>query len=423
MCTDNGRSKRFHSEQELYTISLASHKPSASTTFSSADVTQTTANTQPTAQTSLNFQQGSVHKKDVSLQGVNEVNESTGINRQLHTSTGQDSTHEADQASLSSSSSTVYTAEQQTEAVRKFSQAMLKQLASRTNYAIANSTACHHILPHISEALKQFTESIEVDKSVREQVKGVKLVRRLRLEIAREFHDSALIQFGEADDTAYRLPLDDNAKMNFLDKVNNWASKSDFEVQSREPNIQLQNELDKQSSIGSSEQDDVEDDTVEHTTEVVNMMDRILEHFTAQPAFEQLIGTVERQIEQYYCEKMPLIRHRTSVALRRHYPGLWRNDGLLCAVFNVDWDLREFLNNNYHAGIHQPLGEVITITGAVDNAQLCSISQYMEWGWPGQGDQIIRAIQQAIREAVSEAQKSSCKLLSHHFQSRCILIR
>lgn len=413
---------------DQWTPSPSQAPPASSISFDT--VTRTTAKTQTTTQTSIPSQEDPVGYKEEEkaalatvMQAIDEGDEGSTIEPQMPTSmTGRES-YEFDQASLVSLGSTIYTPEQRDDAVDRFSQAMLKRLRHNASYATANDNSRQHILPRIGEALRVFTETVQVDESVKAHVKGVKIVRRLRREIARQFHDSVL-NMGEEDTRRTPIDLGDPEQMNYSEKVMNWTSTNDssdqvpLAVQAEPTDWSDTGTHSAQSSIAMSECEDSAERSIEPETQIREAprlyggsIDpaHVMKHLADQPAFEQLITTVEHQLDQYHSDKMHLIRQRTCVALRRHFPSRKGEGALLRAAFNVDWELSDFLTNNYEAGIHQKLDKILAITGSIDCARLCSVGQYFKWCWPRRSSQLLQAIERAIKEANSRTWDSQCK--------------
>ncbi|CAG7562789.1 unnamed protein product [Fusarium equiseti] len=427
---------------EFLNQSSPSQAPPASSISFDA-LTRTTAKTQTTTHTSIPSQESPVGYKEEGkaalatvMQAINEGDEGSAIEPQMPTSMAGCGSYELDQASSVSLGSTIYTPEQRDDAVDRFSQAMLKRLRHNAHYATAKDNSRQHILPRIGEALRVFTETVQVDESVKAHVKGVKIVRRLRREIARQFHDSVL-NMGEEDTRRTPLELGDPEQMNYSEKVMNWTSTNDSSDQVppagqagptdwSDTGTQL-----AQSSIAMSECEDAAERSIEPETQIHESprlyggrIDpaHVMEHLADQPAFEQLITTVEHQLDQYHSDKMQLIRQRTCVALRRHFPNRKGEGALLRAVFNVDWELSDFLTNNYEAGIHQKLDKILAITGSIDCARLCSVGQYFKWCWPRRSSQLLQAIESAIKEANSRTWDSRFRSKFRFARSNAVIV-
>ncbi|RYP68153.1 hypothetical protein DL770_008488 [Monosporascus sp. CRB-9-2] len=124
----------------------------------------------------------------------------------------------------------------------------------------------------------------------------------------------------------------------------------------------------------------------------------IMDYFTKQSAFDDLIHETERLFERYHGQKMDLIRQRTSLALRRH-PG---ENQKFFAHFSVDWILAEFLINNYDAGVGQKLDRILAATGGSETARMCTVGEYMAWCWPSYSTQLLHIIETALCSGNSE---------------------
>ncbi|KAF4987882.1 hypothetical protein FDECE_15270 [Fusarium decemcellulare] len=357
------------------------------------------------------------------------------------------SNYKGDQAQKASDGSTTYTRQQQVDVVKRFSQAMLKSLNyDQMMYAAENDRSRQHILPHISEAVKQFTEAVEADESVSAEWKGVvvKIVRPLRCEVATQFNGS-IFRVGRERDTK-SSHIDDNAPMTSTDtpphpvvqvpkihadfgpEAHRHFSKRGLlgrfrrhhhlvsactECRRRKQKCsqgqpctnclhRFPQPVCEYESTESSWKREIDSKRGEAPTVCgpsLNLVG-ILKALTGQLEFKRLVTTVEHLILQYYGEKMPFIGYKTGLALFSHrHPE--QEDMLLPAVFNVDWDLASFLINNYEAGIHQQLDKIVAITGAIDTAQLCSVGQYFKRWWPEQSSQLLEALEHQIYHSSS----------------------
>ncbi|KAH7323219.1 hypothetical protein B0I35DRAFT_427322 [Stachybotrys elegans] len=325
-----------------------------------------------------------------------------------------------DHASLISATSTAFTPQQREDVIERFSRAILKALRTNLNCGAASDWSRQHILPLVRAALKSFTESVEVDTSKAAQVKGVKLIRHLRPDIARKVQDRVFETYREPDNTAAPMTLSHLTQMDISEKIGRWCSTSPHSyhpvsIESAEGRAKSQ--LESISSFNFSGKSDSiiasRDETLAEALGVygayVNPAE-ILERFKEQPVFAELVGKIESLLQQYHGQKMHLIRQKTSLSLRRQQ-GNGNGDGSrLCAVFNVDWNPRDFLTSNYEAGIHQSLKKVIAITGQTDHAELSPVGQYFKMNWPGE-EELLVALEKALRggNGWSRLQKSSSR--------------
>ncbi|KAI1031158.1 hypothetical protein LB504_000053 [Fusarium proliferatum] len=334
-----------------------------------------------------------------------------------------------DQASITSVGSATYTPQQRKDAIERFSGAVRKKLNHSMLHLVADDVSRPLVVSQFRKAIKDFTQAVNVDESIKAQIQGVKMIRRLRSEIAMKLHDSlvGIAQEKEEEEGALNDgALGDGAPLGLAEKMRSWLPETNVAAlpdHVEADGLPLYNQppseawYDDRSSVSFGEGSEDETEVgfkLEGAPSIYGQsVDplAVLKTLTDQPAFEQLIHTVESCIQQYHCEKMHLIRQKTSLSLRRYYPQREGENTILGAVFNVEWDLKGFLVENYQQGIHQELGKVIAITGTIETARLCSVSQYMKWCWLHESPQLLRALEKAIPESIL-ARKTWAGLLS-----------
>lgn len=260
------------------------------------------------------------------------------------------------------------------DVVGGFSRAVLLAMRPDTDCGAATYWSRNHVLPLIRAALKDFGKSAEVDRSVPPQVKCIKLVRHLRPGIARLIQHGILTIDQEVEDGCVLSDPISLQEGDYLD------------------NISCSSSADSNADVG----------TAEHTIGILGLDDpftiptEVLRHFTQQQAFKDLVRTTEQLLQRYHSPKMPLIRRLTSVSLRRRLAYQTCDRRRHHASFNIDWNLREFLMNNYEVGIRQRLKNIIAITGGTSNAQLCTVGEYFKWRWLLHHDNLLSAIERTM---------------------------
>ena len=313
--------------------------------------------------------------------------------------------------SLTSQGSTVYTPEQRNDMVSRMTRAILRELKRNSSYYAVNEPSRQHILPHLQSVLKEFTETAEVDPSIQIQGKALRMVRRLGPQITCQLH-TYVLGFTESADIQ-RAPIrigEDVAKMELQDIISHWGATNPglLGESQLEPAVnqghsvwcpEIRGEFAPASnlsarpwSVSDSSLPD-QDTTVAYGTSIDPSS--VLQHFTSQPSFRNLVRKIEELFEQYYSNKMDLIRLRTSLAIRRQAARL-SNDvppaSFARAIFHVRWDLKSFLISNYDTGMYQKLDRVLAITGDTDKAQLCSVGRYLRQWWPACSFELLQAI-------------------------------
>lgn len=318
---------------------------------------------------------------------------------------------EWDEGSLISQMSTAYTPEQRDDIIARFSGAMLKSLRSNSNYSAASDSSRQHLLPHLRSALKDFAEdaAAETDAASRTQAKARKLVRRLRREISGKLQDR-LLDSDRATERR-RVPIDllDTGQMNPSEKIKLWDATAPYWAAQEQHQAEVEEtKFEMDSSQTTMESEDSEDPAGVATGLYETSINpaEILKYFTGQSSFKNLVRTTEKLFERYHSQKMDLIRNRVSLALRRLPDKKAGAGSPLNAVFNVDWDLKDYLENNYDDGVNQPLDRMLAVTGVIENAQLCSVGDYVEWCWPRHKSQLLRALEQALTSPNGQAKNT-----------------
>lgn len=82
-----------------------------------------------------------------------------------------------------------------------------------------------------------------------------------------------------------------------------------------------------------------------------------------------------------------------------------RQDSTHCSVgfwfrvsFEVNWNLRQFLANNYNSGMGQSISQIAAVTGADDAAVLCSVGEYFASQWPSLPTELLEGLQASLEE-------------------------
>jgi hypothetical protein len=82
-------------------------------------------------------------------------------------------------------------------------------------------------------------------------------------------------------------------------------------------------------------------------------------------------------------------------------PGISRRGftELISAVYDVHWDVLEFLNGQLYKEPEHGLENVVTLTGSADQAQAETCIRYVEQIWPSMGRCLLRALKCAVQAA------------------------
>ena len=68
-----------------------------------------------------------------------------------------------------------------------------------------------------------------------------------------------------------------------------------------------------------------------------------------------------------------------------------------CFSLRLEWDLRNFFEDQYEDAEHVELGSVICICGTISRAQALSVGEYLDMVWPEMGPQVLESISAALK--------------------------
>ncbi|KAI0479856.1 hypothetical protein F4859DRAFT_451629 [Xylaria cf. heliscus] len=415
-------SRDVNSRSETWATS-STRPPSTTYLSSTSDFTKSTGKSNTTLHTSVpsslsasHFQKG----QGRTLPGIQEEAQAA-IEAPVQGISTEELPNITETGSIVSQGSTEYSPHQRDDAVLRFTQAMLKRLPENLNYVIVNEASRQQLLHHLRLALKNFSVEVEAASSNNTHRRGIRMVRRLRQEIASKIHDEILSLNQAKERSRDVIVLAENLPpITMQEKVQDWTATIDvpFTMNNQNPNM-YQDFADAtpgsngsggysptnssiEIGLGAQEMAGLSQAHLEHYTPVYLYGDsvdpaEVMDHFTRQSAFDSLIIETEQLFERYHGQKMNLIRQRTSLALRRRHPG----DGqTFRASFSVDWNLEEFLINNYDAGVK--LGHILATTGGSEKAITCTVGEYINWCWPSYSTQLLHVIETVLCAGNSE---------------------
>ncbi|KAH7166437.1 hypothetical protein EDB81DRAFT_639970, partial [Dactylonectria macrodidyma] len=306
----------------------------------------------------------------------------------------------SDRTSTMFTTSVTFSPQQREDAIERFSRAILKSLQMNLNCCAASNWSRQHTLPLIQQALKTYSQSARVDESEAAQVKGLKLIRHLRTDIAQRIQDSVLGASQELEATNPTVDLTQVTEMDVSEKISRWHSMTQqFDrlgtmhyVHGR---VKYSPSSTSSSRLSVNTRSDIDLEDAQLFGTAVNPVE-ILGRLKEQPVFVDLVKRIETLLQQYHGQKMHLIRQKTSLALRRQTINRETDGTLLSAVFKIGWNLPGFLSKNYPAGIRQNLKKIIAVTGQVEGAKLCSVGEYLKANWPGEEKHLLMAAEEAL---------------------------
>jgi hypothetical protein len=367
----------------------------------------------PSGSSSTHFQKS--HER--ALAGIQEEEAQTLMDNKAQVSLTEELLQPYDNISLVSQDITQYSPDQRDDVILRFTQEMLKRLPGDFNYAVVNETSHQQLLYHLRLSLKAFTEAVALYTSDQAYCRGIRMIRRLRQEIASKIHDEILSLNRAVESSRGVVALSQHLPpMTREKKVQDLTARIDPLIITDSQSADIRQEISELTpqlyALRSSSQTNSSS-----TTNLFNPLEEelpdnmrtnlygnsvnpaeIMDYLARQSAFDHLIHETERLFERYHGQKMDLIRRRTSLALRRH-PG---DNQRFSARFFVDWDLGEFLIKNYDTGFGQKLDRILAITGGSETAIMCTVGEYMAWCWPPYSTQLLHAIETVLCSSNSE---------------------
>ncbi|GKU10227.1 unnamed protein product, partial [Fusarium langsethiae] len=212
------------SSTRLQDLRIASAEPpSVPSTYL---ITSTIASTKITAQTTIPSQEP--NESD----GKGEIKQPDSAALTTPSPLGDIEDHD-DQASITSVGSTAYTPQQRKDAIERFSRAMRRNLNHSMLHVVADDLSRRHALSKFRKAIKDFAQAVDVDESVKPQVQGVKMIRRLRSEIAIKLHDSVVETALEGEvekESRNNIDIGDSAPLGLVEKLQNWLPETDVSI-------------------------------------------------------------------------------------------------------------------------------------------------------------------------------------------------
>ncbi|KAI0528493.1 hypothetical protein GGR58DRAFT_509252 [Xylaria digitata] len=413
-----------NSQSEIWTTNLT-RLQSAAYPSSASDFTKSTNKSDATPHTSVpsgssytHFQKG----QESVLLGIQEEEAHMIKDDTVQGTSTEELPDPVDNVSTVSLSSTEYSPHQKDDAILRFTQAMLERLPENLNYVVVNETSRQQLLHRLRLALKEFAVAVEAVSNNNTHRRGIRMVRRLRQEIASRIHDEVLSLNQATENSRDLLIFTENLpSITMRERVRDWTANIDIPVTIDNQNPHMYQDLAEtmpgfspsgspsptNSSVaigpGPPGMASLLQAHLTHSPPVDlygNSVDpaEVMDYFTKQSAFDNLIDETERLFERYHGQKMNLIRQRTSLALRRH-PEAGQK---FSAFFSVDWALADFLINNYDAGRGQKLNHILATTGGSETAIMCTVGEYMTWCWPSYDTQLLHVIETVLCSSNSE---------------------
>lgn len=338
-----------------------------------------------------------------------------------------------DDGSVISDASTLYTQEQKHDIVRRFS-TLLSQSLHTTSVSLDREGQTTRLLGRLQDALKSFSVAVNfgtTDVLERQSLRAARGVRHFRRDIARRFYDQCLSRAQDSEPRSTLSGFGNSQGESVADKFFRWETiEESSTLEAWKPPAKLEDPVAGQvklddsddsswSSLGTAAYSSDLLDEPNASTDVLPGVygafvdpERIVASLTTQPAFRGLLNATERLLNLYNSSKPTLIRRQVSLAIRRHAQPKRRTNEHHRVLFNINWDPVRLLTEDYEQGVNQVLNRVVSITGTIGDAQLCSVGDYMKQTWPQNPSSILQALTRKLR-GYSAANLSSLSKKGH----------
>ncbi|KAE8452013.1 hypothetical protein EG329_002178 [Mollisiaceae sp. DMI_Dod_QoI] len=396
---------------------------------------------QSTVPTSVFDVQSSKKLKHVALQErFAEGTNTLVINEDLKQTMIQDADRDG-QSSISSV--TILDPKQRKVIVKKFIEAILKDLACAPSVSHDYTQSRITFQQRFQILLKNYSDQVKNDAGQRTRRQAAKQIRSLRHEISEKFEE-AFRGFSSKEQRVYphiakQADIFNPPEKRWAEKVGDWSEFLSKETpllerivddQQYEFQVQCQSEtLDTEDAkpashpaslsdfdhAGSSSESEM--DEVVHTTPGEDK--EIYDFLTTHHAFKELVVDLQQLVERHYSNHMEVIRNRILLALQRPIDKDKHEPSRHVAMFYLDWGILTFLQEQYPFGLAQDLGSVLTITGQATDAYMSTIRNYLQGFWPSYPSVLLDAIQGAISNYPRE--ETSGSILSSGPESNIIV--
>lgn len=247
----------------------------------------------------------------------------------------------------------------------------------------------------IKAELETFVRAMRTRVTGKAGKNGLKAMYFLRHDIAQLYLDRLLPPIQEVNPRPIISGLPE--EMSHDEKMTNlFLSQPDGEGSGEEISVvefPVNNPSDEDELLDiPSESDSERDDLVIQGINVKEVIDR----FVADPAFKALVLGIQDAVEQFSDDKLSIIQHRVSSALKRIYHPVPDSE-LLQARFHISWNLADYLQENYD-GDPPDLSNINATTGVLAKAQLCTVGEYFQQveAWKPHCTELIQALREAL---------------------------
>lgn len=273
------------------------------------------------------------------------------------------------------------------EAISRFSRTILTQLSITESYNPLDN-ATRHILKDLERALEEFSEYFCPENFVPSYFKAAQLVRQRSIEIASQVLDILMekkVVVREGGETGQapvaRQEDEENMKATTASSRDNLQPPLLASYSSRLKS--LEPETWRLAISGSGP---------ERYINPVGALKELTEH----SYFKALLKQIEHILDCYAKQKLDTIRHRVCQCLQGQTSSYEEGIERYQTVFKIPWDLQGFLKDSYKNKKDREIGKVASVTGAKDNAILCSVAEYFAEHWPSLPEFLPEAIMSSL---------------------------
>jgi hypothetical protein len=387
-------------------------KPDAQTSSNTRAETTTMGALTTTARTSVHSQFLGPSEKNNLPTSITRQTENDDTFAQNNSESAQAPQDFDDRASFASTLPPNFTAAQREEIISDFSHIIMKELRNNIDTSADTENSRYKLIDQIASRIRKFASSARSDTQEQSHKTVAKAIGRLSNQIA-EKCESKLLRMENHPETSKKTAFDLGKldELQVQDRVDGWITSSNIlngapsnlleHLPQQEESLPVSPALSFKNSVSERGLDSTSErgfdldlgSLYQKTTSYPGTVSYLKEH----QEFANLIQDIETLIERYTSSKMTLIRQRVGLALRRgSAPANSLKDlQTRTAIFQVEWDLKKFLRENYPPNSRH-LANIVTVTGSLFNAEMCTVGQYFHQTWPSAPVALLEALYKTL---------------------------
>jgi hypothetical protein len=322
---------------------------------------------------------------------------------------------------LSEDSVVVLDQSQRQKVIESFAESLFKNIQQECAFAYKFKNPPLSLQHDLQGLIKDFSDSVKGDTHQRSRRQGAKAIRMLRSDIVKKLAsvlDTKSVTEGsriypEIAKQAERAYL---PQKSFAEKIGDWSvsmpdplicedavllAKSSSHDQAKSQSADLNNV--ESLGEGDSGADSAPPTSVGTTTSVgllnINSDEErdIYEWLTTHSAFKALVAKLVGVIQRACPDQMVFVQRQILRAMRRPIYQQKEANSERKALIRIDWDILQFLREQYACGLEQDLGGVLAITGKAADAQLNTVRSYFERNWDFEQLVLLDTIKASIK--------------------------